>query len=66
MKTYVKYIGPLMLCGLIIALFINIRIKKPVLLAVHTSKHIQALTTADAGAAKYLFYRHMFVNVITH
>jgi hypothetical protein len=66
MKSYFKYIGPLLLCGLIIFLFINIRFERGLTLNLHQSNKIQALSTENTGAVRYLFYKHMFVNVITH
>jgi len=66
MKPYLKYIGPLLLCGLIISLFINIRFEKGLTLNLHQSNKLQALATANSGAVRYLFYKHMFVDVITH
>lgn len=32
----------------------------------HTADRMHTLTTANIGAARYLFYKHMFVNVLTH
>lgn len=66
MKPYLKYIGPLFLCGLIISLFINICFEKGLTLNLHQSNKIQAIVTANSGAVRYLFYKHMFVNVIAH
>jgi len=66
MKPYLKYIGPLFLCGLIISLFINIRLEKGLTLNLHQGTKIQALATANTGAVRYLFYKHMFVDVFTH
>ncbi len=66
MKPYLKYIGPLLLCGLIISLFINIRFERGLTLNLRQSNKLQALATANTGAVKYLFYKHMFVDVMTH
>ncbi len=66
MKRYIKYIGPLLLCGLIIFLFIHIRFERSLTISLHQSHKLRALATANTGAVKYLFYKHMFVDVITH
>jgi len=66
MKTHIKYIGPLILCGLIIFIFSHIRRHAIPVINLHPGKAIQMLMAKNAGAAKYLFYRHMYVNIITH
>lgn len=66
MKPYFKYIGPLLLCGLIIFLFIHIRLERPLTISLRKTNTIQALAIANSGAVKYLFYKHMFVDAITH
>jgi len=66
MKSYSKYIGPLILCGLIITLFTNIRFDRRLTLNLRGGNKIQPLAKVRTGAVKYLFYKHMFVDVITH
>jgi hypothetical protein len=66
MKRYFKYIGPLLLCGLIITLFTNIRFDRRLTLNLRRGNKIQPLAKARTSAVKYLFYKHMFVDVITH
>jgi len=66
MKRYLKYIGPLLLCGLIITLFTNIRCDKRLTLNLGRGNKIRPLAKANTGAVRYLFYKHMFVDVITH
>ena len=66
MKRYLKYISPLLLCGLIIFILIHISTETALTFKLHTADRMHALTTANIGAARYLFYKHMFVNVLTH
>jgi len=66
MKPYLKYISPLLFCGLIIFVFINISIEKLPLVHLHIDGNAHTPAADNIGAEGYLFYKHMFVDMLTH